>query len=65
MFVRQPLMLLPTMPRVIGPGEEIIVPVSLFVTKPGISDVTLTIETDGLLQGVGDRAVHVLFAQAR
>ena len=60
-FVRQPLMLLPTLPRVVGPGEEILVPVSLFVTKPGIKDVTLTLDTDGLLQPVGDRAVHVLF----
>lgn len=62
-FVRQPLMLLPTLPRVAGPGEEILVPVSLFVTKPGIRDVTLTIDTDGLMQPVGDRAVHVLFAK--
>ncbi len=62
-YVRQPLMLLPTLPRVAGPGEEILVPVSLFVTKPGIKDVTLTIETDGLMQTVGDRAVHVLFAK--
>ncbi len=60
-FVRQPLMLLPTLPRVAGPGEEILVPVSLFVTKPGIKDVTLSIDTDGLMQPVGDRAVHVLF----
>ncbi len=62
-FVRQPLMLLPTLPRVAGPGEEILVPVSLFVTKAGIKDVTLTLDTDGLMQPVGDRAVHVLFTK--
>ncbi len=60
-FVRQPLMLLPTLPRVAGPGEEILVPVSLFVTRPGIKDVTLTIDTDSLMQPVGDRTVHVRF----
>lgn len=62
-FVRQPLMLLPTVPRVVGPDEEILVPVSLFVTKPGIRDVTLSVDTDGLLQPVGDRAVRVMFTK--
>lgn len=60
-FVRQPLMLLPTMPRVIGPGEDVAVPVSLFVTRAGIRDVTLTIEPDSFFQVVGDRSVHVTF----
>ncbi len=60
-YVRQPLMLLPTMPRVIGPGEDVAVPVSLFVTRPGIKDVTLTIEPDDFFAVVGERSVHVKF----
>lgn len=60
-FVRQPLMLLPTMPRVIGPGEEIGVPVSLFVTRAGIRDVTLTIEPDAMFEIVGASSVRVAF----
>lgn len=60
-FVRQPLMLLPTMPRVIGPGEEIGVPVSLFVTRAGIRDVTLTIQPDAMFEVVGAASVKVVF----
>ena len=62
-FVRQPLMLLPTMPRVIGPGEDVAVPVSLFVTKPDIKEVTLTIEPDAFFQVVGAKSVRVSFAR--
>ena len=62
-FVRQPLMLLPTMPRVIGPGEEVGVPVSLFVTRAGIRNVTLTIEPDAFFEVVGSRSVQVEFSQ--
>jgi uncharacterized protein YfaS (alpha-2-macroglobulin family) len=60
-FVRQPLMLLPTMPRVIGPGEEIGVPVSLFVTRAGVRDVTLTIQPDSMFEVVGASSVRVAF----
>lgn len=62
-FVRQPLMLLPTMPRVVGPGEDIAVPVSLFVTKPGIKDVRLTIEPDSFFEIIGPRSVQVTFTR--
>ena len=37
------------------------VPVSLFVTRPGIKDVTLTIEPDDFFAVVGERSVHVKF----
>lgn len=62
-FVRQPLMLLPTLPRVIGPGEEIGVPVSLFVTRADIRDVTLRIEPDAMFEVVGSPSVQVAFAR--
>ncbi len=62
-YVRQPLMLLPTMPRVIGPGEEVGVPVSLFVTRAGIKNVTLTIEPDSYFEVIGSRSVQVAFTQ--
>ena len=62
-YVRQPLMLLPTMPRVIGPAEEVGVPVSLFVTRAGIRNVTLSIEPDAFFEVVGERSVQVAFTQ--
>jgi uncharacterized protein YfaS (alpha-2-macroglobulin family) len=43
--VRQPLMVLPTAPRVIAPGEEFSLPVSVFVMKEGLKDVKININT--------------------
>jgi len=59
--VRQPLSLLATLPRVLGPSEELSVPVSLFVMDPSIKDVTLTAEPDRHFQMVGGDSVHVIF----
>jgi uncharacterized protein YfaS (alpha-2-macroglobulin family) len=62
-FVRQPLMLLPTMPRVVGPGEEVMVPVSIFVSDPSIKTVSLSIEPDSFFTPVGDRSTEVSFTR--
>jgi uncharacterized protein YfaS (alpha-2-macroglobulin family) len=62
-FVRQPLMLLPTMPRVVGPGESVAVPVSVFVSDPTIKSVALTIEPDSLFTPVGDSTTQVTFTR--
>ena len=62
-FVRQPLMLLPTLPRVVGPGEEISVPVSVFVSDAAIKDVSLTIEPDSFFTPVGDSTTRIAFSR--
>jgi hypothetical protein len=62
-FVRQPLMLLPTMPRVIGPNEKLKVPVSTFVMEETIRDVTLTIETDPAFEIIGSDTVSLRFEE--
>ncbi len=59
--VRQPLMILPTMPRVVGPGEEITVPVSVFAMNDRIRDVRLTIAPDSLFEIVGGASTTVNF----
>ena len=59
--VRQPLSMLATLPRVLGPGEELSVPVSLFVMDPSIKDVSLSAELDGHFEMVGGDSVHVMF----
>jgi alpha-2-macroglobulin len=46
--VRDPLALLTTLPRVLGPGEQVSVPVNLFVQSPEIRDVAVTLEADSL-----------------
>ncbi|HTE41634.1 MAG TPA: alpha-2-macroglobulin family protein, partial [Steroidobacteraceae bacterium] len=45
-FVRQPLMILPTAPRVVGPSEEIAIPVSVFAMDDTVKQVQVTLEAD-------------------
>ncbi|MCK7537077.1 MAG: hypothetical protein MZV63_42015 [Marinilabiliales bacterium] len=37
------------MPRVVGPDEEVKLPVTVFTMDPSIKDVTVTVETNSLL----------------
>lgn len=62
-YVRQPLMVLPTLPRLVGPWEEITVPVSVFAMDPSIKDVTLKIESDARFQLMGPDTVKMAFAK--
>jgi len=43
-FVKDPLMLLVTAPRVISPGEKVALPISLFIQKDGIKDIAIKAE---------------------
>ncbi len=47
--VKQPLMVLATLPRVLGPGEEVSLPVNVFVMDDKIRDVEVRLETNDLL----------------
>ncbi|MEX2369483.1 MAG: MG2 domain-containing protein [Bacteroidales bacterium] len=47
--VKQPLMLLATLPRVLGPGEEVALPVNVFVMDDQIRNVSLEITTNDML----------------
>jgi len=40
-FVKDPLMVLVTAPRVISPGEKVALPVTLFIQKEGIKDISV------------------------
>lgn len=60
-YVRQPLMILPTMPRVVGPGEEIAVPVSVFAMNDSVRDVRLSIQPDGMFEVVGSNSTALRF----
>jgi uncharacterized protein YfaS (alpha-2-macroglobulin family) len=61
--VRRDLMTLATLPRVVRPGEDIVMPVTVFVTKPEIKEVTVSVETNGLFEVVGERTKTVAFAK--
>lgn len=47
--VKNPLMVLGTMPRVLGPKEEISLPVDVFAMEKDIKNVKITIETNDLI----------------
>ncbi len=49
-FVRRPLMLLATLPRVLGPDEEVALPVSVFAMEPQVRDVAVSVTTSGPLE---------------
>jgi len=48
-FVRDPLMVLVTAPRTISPGEKAALPLTLFVQKEGIKNVSLKAEGNNLV----------------
>jgi uncharacterized protein YfaS (alpha-2-macroglobulin family) len=49
-FVRRPLMLLATLPRVLGPEETVALPVSVFALEPHVKSVALSVDTSGPLE---------------
>lgn len=51
--VSNPVMVLGTLPRVIGPGEKIKIPVSVFAMEEGIDRVKVEIETNDMLESAG------------
>ena len=63
-FVRRPLSLLATAPRVVGPGEEITVPVSLFAMDDGIGEATVTVDPGRRFEVVGGASETVSFGGA-
>jgi len=55
--VKKPLMILPTLPRVVGPGEEVKIPVTVFATENNIKNVSLSIQTNSLISANGNQTV--------
>ncbi|MEO8018526.1 MAG: MG2 domain-containing protein [Pseudomonadota bacterium] len=62
-FVRQALMILPTLPRVIGPAEQFSLPVSVFTSEASIKDVRLEVTTDARFVPVGDAVTQIAFTK--
>jgi len=59
--VRDPLIVLPTLPRVIGPGEVFEVPVTVFALEDGLGATRVTIETEGPLAVEGSDRTTLQF----
>ena len=60
--VKKPLMLLGTMPRVLAPAEQIKIPVTVFATENNIRNVTLSLQSNQLLEATGAATMQVNFA---
>ena len=61
--VKKPLMLLATMPRVLGPGETIKLPVTIFAMESNIKNVSLSLQANGFLEVLGSTTQTISFAQ--
>lgn len=62
--VRKPLMVLATLPRVLGPGEQLTLPVNVFAMEDKVKNVTVQVEeTSGLVQFNGGQSKSISFSQ--
>jgi len=61
--VRKPLMILGTLPRVIGPGETVILPVDVFAMENFVKKVTVEVSTNNMFTIVGNHKKTVNFKQ--
>jgi len=61
--VRKPLMVLSTLPRVLGPTEEVVLPVTVFAMDKKVKTVTVKVELNDLLQPVGEMQKTINFAE--
>ncbi len=63
-FVRTPLMLLSTLPRILSTQEEITVPVNVFAMENQVKNVTVSLEASGAgVQITGNRQQSLTFDQ--
>ena len=62
-FVRKPLMVLSTLPRVLSIEEEVSLPVSVFALEEKIEDVTVLVEVDGPISLLGSDRKTIRFSE--
>lgn len=60
--VRSPLMVLGTLPRVVGPKETVKLPVNVFAMEKHVKNVTLSIKTNGMFNVVGSSTQNLSFS---
>ncbi|SHE60758.1 alpha-2-macroglobulin family protein [Pedobacter caeni] len=60
--VKKPLMLLATLPRVIGPGESFTLPATVFTTEKNLKNVSLQLQSANL-EVIGSKTQQLTFKQ--
>ena len=61
--VKKPLMMLATMPRVLGPGETIKLPVTVFAMENSIRKVNISLQSNPFLEVAGPASQSISFTQ--
>jgi uncharacterized protein YfaS (alpha-2-macroglobulin family) len=61
--VKNPLMVLATLPRVLGPGEEVSLPVTVFAMEDNIRNVRLEVRTNEFLKLLDAKEKQISFEQ--
>ncbi|MFN6944469.1 MAG: alpha-2-macroglobulin family protein [Cytophagaceae bacterium] len=61
--VRKPLMVLATLPRVLGPEEQVALPVNIFAMTPNVKNVTLEVKTNNMLKLTEGSKKNVSFSR--
>lgn len=61
--VKKPLMVLATLPRVLGPGEIVKLPVTIFALEKNIRSVNVQVQSNSLIQVMGSPVKTISFAK--
>jgi uncharacterized protein YfaS (alpha-2-macroglobulin family) len=61
--VRNPLMVLGTLPRVVGPGESVTLPVNVFAMEKNVKNVSVTITVNEFFKVEGEKTMNLTFAE--
>ncbi|RYD79203.1 MAG: hypothetical protein EOP53_10000, partial [Sphingobacteriales bacterium] len=61
--VKKPLMVLATLPRVLGPGESVKLPITVFAMEKNIRDVNVQVQVNNLLQNIGNTSKKIRFSK--
>lgn len=61
--VRDPLMILGTLPRVVGPGEEVDLPVSVFAMEKQVKNVKVEIQTNNMFTALDGKSKSLTFKE--
>lgn len=62
-FVKQPLMTLTTLPRVLNPGDEITLPINVFAMENNIKNVSVSVQSNSLIQLEGEKSKNLTFTK--
>ena len=61
--VKKPLMVLATMPRVVGPGEKLSLPITVFAMDKKVKDVSVKIEANEFLNNLSGSTQQISFTE--